>query len=110
MRRFERDLSLDGDEVAVAFRIHFEARAAVGAVHKATVGRTAVRGVERHRRETCALVRFPFVDLAVLVAVLLGADEYVLLVVLEAVHLAVAAGRPPHARDRSDRESGGEGK
>src|SRR5439155_18258522 len=83
--------SLDGDEVAVAFRIQLEARAAIGAVHEATVGRTAVRGVERHRREACALVGFPLVDLAVLVAVLLGADEHVLLVELQAVHLSVAA-------------------
>ena len=47
-------------------------------------------GIECHRREAGALVGFPLVDLSVAVGVFLGAHESILLVVLDAIDLAVA--------------------
>ena len=79
-----------GHKMTVADRIHFQPRAAVGAVDQPAIGRAAVRLIERHRREDRTVIGFPLVDPAVAVGVFLGAHQDVLLVVLETVHFAVA--------------------
>src|SRR6185503_5556859 len=82
-----------GGEVPVAREIDFEARAAVAAVDQAAVGGAAMLRVESHRREPFAVVGFPLVGLAVLVAVFFGGHEVVGLEVLDPAHLAVPACR-----------------
>src|SRR5206468_6724578 len=79
---------VDRAEVAATGGIHFEPRTAIQTVDHPSIGRAAVPRIERDGGKTIAFIRFPLVDLAVLIDVLFRADETVAFVELGARDLA----------------------
>ena len=81
------------DEVPATGGVRFNACRSVGPINESAIRKPVVRRVKSDAREVVAVVGFPFVDLAVAVAVFFGARDDVLVVVLDAVDPAVALRR-----------------